>query len=260
LKQFKVNEYITLKLEEKKTVIYVAGKRFQQCKFLLLNISAEEISVFNNIESVDEAAEKLNHSLEPLSESYSEFLKWSYDIPPETEFWGHCSNLQVWAENNYDTRILKSDLAFPLLKELVNVGDLKARRIFKEEIARRLSSGYYNVIEFLFEQDYIKYLGNEELWTIVTPFLEKLKEIDYQIRWWTYKTELPLLLLRRLVDTGDERALQLLKEIVVDILQTNNIRNIEMLYDGEYINFLNREELKKINLFFYPFCQVSSKF
>ena len=242
MKEFKVNEFITLRLEEEKTVIYVAGERFQQCKFLLLNISVDQISTISDIESIDEATERLSHSLEPIDESYSNFLKWSYDIPPEVEFWGHCSNLQVWSEGNYDTRLLKSDLAFPLLKKLVDKGDQKARKVFKEEIAKRLSSGYYNVIEYLFEQDYIKYLGNEELWVIITPLLEKLKKNNYQVRLWTYKTELPLLLLRKLVYIGDAQAFRLLKEAIIEVLQTGNIMNIEMLYDGGYINYLSREE------------------
>ncbi len=242
MKDFKVNEFITVRLEEAKTVIYVAGERFQQCKFLLLNIPVNEISSFNDIQSVDEGAEKLNHSLEPRDESYSDFLKWSYDIPPGTEFWGHCSNLQVWSEQNYDTRLLKSDLAFPLLKKLVDAGDQKARNVFKEEIAKRLSSGYYNVIEYLFEQDYIKYLGNEELWVVIRPPLENLKKNNYHVQWWTYKTELPLLLLNKLAEIGDSLVLPVLKKAIIEILQTNNIMNIEMLYDGGYIKYLSRNE------------------
>jgi len=246
LKSFKINEFITLKLERGKTVIYVADERFQQCKFLLLNIPIDEVSSFNDIESVDETAESLSRSLEPINEDYSEYIKLSFDIPPETEFWGHCSNLQVWAENNYDTRILMSDLAFPLLKKLTDVGDPLAKKVFKEEIAKRLSSGYYNVIEYLFEQDYIKYLGNKELWKVIIPSLEKLRKNNYQVRWWVYNTELPLLLLRRLVDVGDNVALQLLKEIVKEILQSDNLDNIQILYDGGYIKFLTREEFWRV--------------
>ena len=83
MKEFKINEFITLRLEEEKTAIYVAGERFQQCKFLLLNISVDQVSTLTDVESVDEAAKKLSHSLEPVNESYSNFLKWSYDSPPK---------------------------------------------------------------------------------------------------------------------------------------------------------------------------------
>ncbi|KKN02583.1 hypothetical protein LCGC14_1116270 [marine sediment metagenome] len=234
LKEFKVNEFITLRLEDSKTVIYVAGEKFQQCKFLLLNIAIENLADFTDSESVDEAAERLDYSLE-YNQPY-------YEISPETEFWGHCSNIQVWKENDYDTRILKSDLAFPLLKKLVDVGDIKAERVFKEEITLRLSSGYHNVIEYLFEQDYIKYLTNKELWKVIIPSLGTLRRQNYQVRLWVYSNELPLLLLKRLISLGDGVALKLLKEVVVDLLQTDDITNAEMLYDGEYINLLSRDE------------------
>ncbi|MFX1344165.1 MAG: leucine-rich repeat domain-containing protein [Promethearchaeota archaeon] len=238
MKSFKVNDFITLKLENKKTVIYVAGKLFQQCKFLLLSIPIDKVSMFNGIETVDEAAEKLNRVLEN-NQTY-------YEITPETEFWGHCSNLQVWAEQNYDTRLIKSDLAFPLLKRLVDAGDLKAQRAFKEELAKRLSSGYYNVIEFLFEQEYTRYLGKEEIYVVISPLLEKLREKNYQVSRWNYKTEMPLLLLRKLVESGDKQAKSLYKEIIVEIIQTNNPSNIEMLYNGNHIKILSREEFWNI--------------
>ena len=63
MEAFKVNEFITLKLEVGKTVLYIAGERFKQCKFLLLNIPKDEVNTFDDIESVDEAAEKLGRSL-----------------------------------------------------------------------------------------------------------------------------------------------------------------------------------------------------
>jgi len=51
MKEFRVNKYITLKLENGKTIIYVNDKRFNQCKFLLLNISVNKISSFDEIGS-----------------------------------------------------------------------------------------------------------------------------------------------------------------------------------------------------------------
>ena len=46
-KEFSINEFLKLKLEKNKTVIYIAGEPFKQCKYLLLNIAVEEI--FTNI-------------------------------------------------------------------------------------------------------------------------------------------------------------------------------------------------------------------
>ncbi|KKM08312.1 hypothetical protein LCGC14_1725100, partial [marine sediment metagenome] len=41
MKDFVINKYITLKLEDGKTNIYVNGQIFDQCKFLFLNIPVE---------------------------------------------------------------------------------------------------------------------------------------------------------------------------------------------------------------------------
>ncbi len=87
----------------------------------------------------------------------------NHEIPPETEFWGHCSNLQVWAENNYDTRILHSSLAFPLLNALVDAGDLIAKGVFKEEIVRRMATGNLTVVEYLIAEGFTDFLNKEEL-------------------------------------------------------------------------------------------------
>ncbi|KKK40262.1 hypothetical protein LCGC14_0505600 [marine sediment metagenome] len=155
MQEFKVNEYITLKLESKKANIYVKGELFEQCKFLLLNIPAEEIDSYNEIESIDEIAEKLGWTEDRQ-------LGVDYELTPETEFFGHCSNLQAWVENNYDTRLLHRNLAFSLLKKLVDVGDLTAKKVFKEEISKRLASGFPSVINYLTREGYDNYLSREE--------------------------------------------------------------------------------------------------
>jgi len=155
---FEVNEYIVLKLEEGYTNLYVKGELFNQCKFLLFTIPVDEVRTYDEINSIDEAADILDRSMESF--------RYAYEISPEEEFWGHCSNLQVWAENRYDTRLLHSNLAFPLLKALADAGDPQARRAFKEEIAKRLESMYEPVVEFLIDGGYLRYLNKEELESI----------------------------------------------------------------------------------------------
>lgn len=158
-KEFKVNEYITLRLEDGKTTIYVNGTRFLQCKYLLLNIPVDEISFFDEFESIDEVAQILDRSLEEH--------QYKNNLSPETEFWGHCSNLQAWYEHDYDTRILHSNLAFPLLEALTKAGDLLAKMVFKEEIATRLKSMHFPTLLFLFNNHYLKYLTQEEQATVL---------------------------------------------------------------------------------------------
>ena len=170
MKEFKLSKYLKIKLEDDSTNIYVNGEYFEQCKYLLLNISKESLHNFDKIESIDEAAEILNHSMEGEGVDKME-------ISPEAEFWGHCSNLQVWIENDYDTRLLHSNLAFPLLKKLVNAGDLTAKKVFKEEIALRLLSGYSSVVIYLIEEGYLEEFTTEEKELLSEQFVEKFQSI-----------------------------------------------------------------------------------
>ena len=158
--EFIVNEYLTLKLESRQTNIYVGGRIFQQCKYLILNIPFDGTRDYGEIESIDEAAEVFQDPLVARRTRKS-------SIPPETEFWGHCSNIQAWDKFGYDTRILHRNLAFPLLRELTRAGDPQARKVFKEEIGLRLESGYPNVVLYLLNQGYLNYLDKEELDTVL---------------------------------------------------------------------------------------------
>ena len=157
---FQINPYLELKLEQGKTNIYVDGGFFQHCKYLLLNVTINDIEV-ETIESIDEAAGYLDHSLEPEEEEEDKELE--IYVAPNVEFWGHSSNMQAWYEHNYDTRLIHRDLAFPLLKELTDAGDDMARKVFKKEIASRLESRYLPVIIYLLEEGYLDYLTFDEI-------------------------------------------------------------------------------------------------
>ncbi len=154
-KEFQINRYLTLKLENKITNIYVLGKVFAQCKFLLLNIPIDKVSEFDNIESIDEAAERLDHKLEFHSKS-------KINISPETEFWGHCSNLQAWVEYYYNPRLLHSNLAFPLLRRLTDVEDPIAKKVFKHEVLLRFESFNPSTQQFLIKNGYLEYFDKQE--------------------------------------------------------------------------------------------------
>ena len=123
ISSFKINKYILLKLKnDNKTYIYVNGKKFRQCSYLLFII--DDLYKVKDFKSIDEVSDELISKENKIK------------INPLDEFWGHCSNLQAWAENNYDTRLLHSNLAFPLLKTLSDEGDKKAEKVFKEEFPK----------------------------------------------------------------------------------------------------------------------------
>jgi len=185
--EFVINEFITLKLEDGKTSIYILGEEFIQCLYLLMNVPVQEIELFDEIDSIDEAAEKLDKSLDVGNPESYQIRK---EIPPEVEFWGHCSNMQVWAEQNYDTRFIHSNLAFPLLKKLIEVGDLKAKKKFKEEIGKRFEKGSDSVRQFLVLEGYLDYLSREEMWSVmpnqtevkILHAIEQETEAEFKLR------------------------------------------------------------------------------
>ncbi|MFW9878051.1 MAG: hypothetical protein ACFFG0_33640 [Candidatus Thorarchaeota archaeon] len=152
---FSVNEYISLELVKNMTFIIIDGKPFSQCLGLYLIIPTDKKEQ-EKIKSIDQADENFN--IQKFGTEYKEFK-----LKPEEEFWGHCSNIQAWVENDYDTRLIHYNLAFPLLKRLTEVGDPLAKRVFKEEIAKRYKSGFPSVVKFLEEEHYLRYLTKEEL-------------------------------------------------------------------------------------------------
>ncbi len=148
------------------TNIYVNGKLFRHCKFLLLQIPNENIKDYKSIDSIDEAEEVYSRSLERPRTSVCK-------ISPEEEFFGHCSNLQAWAENEYDSRILHRNLAFPLLKMLFDTGDSFAKIRLREEVALRLESGHPSVVRYLISEGYLSYLDENEIGNILLSLIRK---------------------------------------------------------------------------------------
>lgn len=160
MNEFVINEFLKLQLENGKTLIFIDDKKFIQCKYLLLNSQGENNeNITPDAEglSIDDQTSDLDHSLELVDDDDTNML-----IPPEAEFWAHCSNLQAWYENDYNTHILHSNLAFPLLRRLTAAGDKKAGLIFKEEISRRFKSGNLNVMTYLVKEGYLDQLDIEE--------------------------------------------------------------------------------------------------
>lgn len=159
IKDFRINYYLSVGLRlitgyknKYQTVIFVKNKRFSQCKYLAFNIPTNEVEKYEDIKSIDDM-EQYDHSA-----SYNKL-----SITPKQEFWGHCSNLQAWYENDYDTRLLHRNLAFPLLKKLSEAGDPKAKKVFHDEIAYRFEQGNDIVKRFLLKEHYIECLTYDEI-------------------------------------------------------------------------------------------------
>lgn len=152
---YKINDLVDLRLINDRTYIYVNNKRLMVCTFLLINIPVEKIHEYDEIKSIDEAAEILDNGMHIIPSRH-------YEISPEEEFKAHCSNIQAFFENGLNTNILHTNVAFPLLKELVEQGFESAQKVFKEEIAIRFNEGTFNSRRFLHLQGYLKYLNKNE--------------------------------------------------------------------------------------------------
>jgi len=159
--KFQINNFIELRLEEGRSNIYVNNQYFSQSKYILLRKTLFEIESEKilDVDSIDELAEQLDDSLKQI-------LPEEIDIPVETQFWGHCSNIQAWAEHDYNSKLLHSNLSFPLLKRLTEVGDSKARRVFKDEIAERFASKHKSVSLYLITEGYLNFFNDEELFIL----------------------------------------------------------------------------------------------
>ncbi len=231
MREFQVNKYLFLRLEDEGTIIYVGGERFRQCKYLLLNIQVEEIQSLDEIESIDEAAEKLDKS-----QKYSDLKK--VEIPPETEFWGHCSNLQVWAENGYNSNLIHMSLAFPLLKRLYELNDPVAVKVFKEEIGSRFVVGIPRVVIYLIEANYLEYLNKEELILII----RELKEKKHQL----YAFILPMLMRRKYIfqDYSRNKVKRFIDKFIFEG-DTGTFQNMKL---EEYLLWLRQEHIINLRL------------
>ena len=137
--------------------MYVNGERFDQCKFLILNVPTNHSETYD-VKSIDEASETLRGELGKMEEANDNNI-----LTPEEEFRGHCSNIQAWVEHGYDTRLMHRNLAFPLLQKLTEAGDPIANRKIKDEIANRLEQGELNVFVYLWKMGFLSKFTTDEL-------------------------------------------------------------------------------------------------
>ncbi|MHA1670625.1 MAG: leucine-rich repeat domain-containing protein [Promethearchaeota archaeon] len=244
VKEFKINEFIKLRLEAGRTNIYVKNRIFTQCMYLLLNIPKDQVRDYEDIDSIDEAAENLDRSMEGGGGGI-------YQIDPEEEFMGHCSNMQAWAENDYDTRILHRNLAFPLLKRLSDVGDPLAKNRIKEEIALRYSSGHETVMTFLADNGYLKYLSRDELEYLLDdnklPNFSTLARISNDIKIVLETDNVNLRLMSLIREAARNIGFHNIPFIVSQLNKDLSDKNQERLVNFIYTNFRNQKDFPLID-------------
>ncbi|MFX0019532.1 MAG: hypothetical protein ACFFBT_01485 [Promethearchaeota archaeon] len=233
-KEFRINEYLSLKLIKGQTVIYVDEKPFHQCKYLLLNLTYKDFSKFDQIDSIDEAFEIYN-KMDKNHEREHDL------IDPVSEFIGHCSNLQAWYEHDYDLRILHSSLSIPLLKKLAFLGDKKAIIRLKESIATRLASKNHNTIIFYLNEQYLNLFSSEELEVIFEDWLER--NVHFTVM---EKRRLWYPLLKELIERGITKAKKIIKDETILYLKEENFDSYRYLLKNDFLKLLDLEDLEEL--------------
>jgi len=225
MKEFVLSKNILLRLEKDQTVIYVDGERFDQCRYILLSRKIDEFEELLSLDSIDELAGKLDNSMERERDSIK--------ISPETEFWAHCSNLQMWYENNYDSRLLHSNLAFPLLKRLAEVSDIKAKRVFREEIAKRFESRYPSVVVYLISEKYYEFLPFDYLIDIIID-----RDLSKIVTDKGYEFDFGLYL-----NGIGEKYSRIIKNRIIDIIHDQRLDDLMFIHDNGLLENLNKKDL-----------------
>ena len=233
-REFRINEHLKLKLIKGQTVIYIDEKPFHQCKYLLLNLTQKDFAKFDHIDSIDEAFEIYNKTDKTHEREHDL-------IDPESEFIGHCSNLQAWYEHDYDLRILHSSLSIPLLKKLAFLGDKKAIMRLKESIATRIASRNHNTIIFYLNEKYLKLFSNEELEVMFEDWLEKKVNFAFM-----EKRRVWYPLLKELIERGIKRAQKIIKKESILYLEEDNFEAYRYLLNNDFFKLLNLEDLEEL--------------
>ena len=152
--EIKIDDFITLKLEEDKIWIYVGGKPYRPCSYILAKKSIDAIMDdalgSRNIEFL---TEKMDHSLEGQNDL----------IKLDTQLWAYASSLKTWVENGLNTDLLPANFIIPLLRRLSEAGNMRAKEVFSKEILKKFKSLHENTIIFLIEEEYIQFLESEEI-------------------------------------------------------------------------------------------------
>ncbi len=131
-----INRFLDVAYDEQvgRARVLVGGKPFLHCSFIVTTFPVGDD--IPQIDSIEDCAMCLKHDARVL-----EHLGAREWLTPAEEVLAHASNLQAWAENGYDMRLLHKNIAFPLLMELANAGDENAKRILDSEIGIRIREG-----------------------------------------------------------------------------------------------------------------------
>ncbi|MFX1453711.1 MAG: hypothetical protein ACFFCM_22970 [Promethearchaeota archaeon] len=120
--------------------------------------------------------------------------------------------------------MLHSNLSFQLLKKLTEAGDPQAKRVFKEELAKRFEESNFSVATYLVKENYLDFLNEEELDCVI----QNLKNLSKN----NLGKMLPLL--KELVNMDRIPIRNFLSEVLSDLYHSGNkdlfMTHLKVLY------------------------------
>ena len=221
MKEFELNKYLAIKSENNLTVLYVNSEWFA-----ILEIPKN--SFFDEIDPIDEP------------------LKLDRSLSPKTRFLWHYAKMQAWVKNNYDIRLLNNHIYFSLLKELAIAGDFKAKKVFKEEILKRLKTNKDKNLRFILENHYLEnfyldFFTQDEFSFIYKNYVSKFESLGLLL---SFLRSLPY---EKILDVK-----QHYRSVVKNILLTNNYKqkgkaldHLDVLEETDLVSIF--EQLRLIN-------------
>ena len=138
IKEIVINDLLSVALfKDGKVHACVAGKPVIQCVHVFITAAPDD-KISTEIECIDQAIKMVRNTSEVNDGAWTGE---STTIDADTALMGHASNIQAWAENDYDSRILVTAVAHPILEALKKAGDITAARKYYSSIAERWVQG-----------------------------------------------------------------------------------------------------------------------
>ena len=143
---------------------------------------------------------------------------------------------------NFERAIKQKDPPFSVpIKSLAIIAyqDIdSAKKIYKEQASKMFSNASLNIISFLSRSEYSKIFPEDELKEVFSFKNEHIKSNIIDVLKIDDAAPLPLIILKRLTDMGDEDAGSYLKEKLVHLINNSSDSVMKFLNQDGFLNYL----------------------
>ena len=229
-KEFKINNYITLKMENTNINLYVKNELFPYHNYVLyLAIPEEGINFLKQTNQFDHTVEKIC----PSPKRYCCSANYSC----ESVFEKYGSILQIWVRNKYNMQLIPWPLALPLLKKLAEIGDITAKNALLKGITTYYMNNESNVMKFVLDFGYLSIFTKGEL----ALFFEKINYSKIK----GFRVDIGLSILQKLAILGDPLAKKHFKEELKHRLEGGNIDTLKILLMHGFLDYVSEEKFEE---------------